>query len=295
MFSRSGFRRVSMEYDLLGRRIRKTGRDRETSFLWSGMRLARESSGTCSSSYVYEQGSYVPLARIDADGGKEMRMYYFHCAANGMPEEVTDREGRLVWRARYSIPGKSLFEQTTKHAPKDFEQNLRMQGQCDDRECGLYYNTFRYYDADSGRFTTQDPIGLLGGMNLYQYAPNPLRWIDPWGWIREHKVGQYHGPKPKYGNPGHHQPGPRYRGGGSKTTPLPADAEQVYKKAIPTANGETWYGQTEKGKVYRYQGKNGEVHWNARENSPRGLTVPPKIKARFKAINEKLGQCLSKK
>ena len=26
-----------------------------------------------------------------------------------------------------------------------------------------------------------DPIGLLGGVNLYQYAPNPLGWIDPWG------------------------------------------------------------------------------------------------------------------
>ena len=171
-----------MEYDLLGRRIRKTGRDRETSFLWSGMRLARESSGTHSASYVYEQGSYVPLARVDTDGGKEIRMYYFHCAVNGMPEEITDREGKLVWRARYSVPGKMLFEQTSKHVPAGFEQNLRMQGQYDDRETGLYYNTFRYYDADTGRFTTHDPIGLRGGMNLYQYAPNPMSWIDPWGW-----------------------------------------------------------------------------------------------------------------
>ncbi len=29
-----------------------------------------------------------------------------------------------------------------------------------------------------------DPIGLLGGINLYQYAPNPLGWIDPWGLCR---------------------------------------------------------------------------------------------------------------
>ncbi|MCO6514850.1 MAG: hypothetical protein J6589_10370 [Snodgrassella sp.] len=33
-----------------------------------------------------------------------------------------------------------------------------------------------------GRFTQPDPIGLLGGFNLYQYAPNGLTWIDPWGW-----------------------------------------------------------------------------------------------------------------
>ncbi|WP_033851964.1 RHS repeat-associated core domain-containing protein, partial [Yersinia wautersii] len=32
-----------------------------------------------------------------------------------------------------------------------------------------------------GRFITPDPIGLAGGLNLYQYAPNPLGWIDPLG------------------------------------------------------------------------------------------------------------------
>ena len=32
-----------------------------------------------------------------------------------------------------------------------------------------------------GRFTQPDPIGLLGGLNLYQYAPNGLTWVDPWG------------------------------------------------------------------------------------------------------------------
>ncbi|WP_180297845.1 RHS repeat-associated core domain-containing protein, partial [Snodgrassella alvi] len=60
--------------------------------------------------------------------------------------------------------------------------NLRYQGQYLDRETGLHYNTFRYYDPDIGRFTQPDPIGLLGGFNLYQYAPNGLTWIDPWGW-----------------------------------------------------------------------------------------------------------------
>ncbi|WP_312467070.1 RHS repeat-associated core domain-containing protein, partial [Pseudescherichia sp.] len=32
--------------------------------------------------------------------------------------------------------------------------------------------------------TQQDPIGLAGGLNLYQYAPNPLGWVDPWGLSR---------------------------------------------------------------------------------------------------------------
>ncbi|NUU69210.1 HNH endonuclease, partial [Enterobacteriaceae bacterium BIT-l23] len=60
-------------------------------------------------------------------------------------------------------------------------QPLRYAGQYADSETGLHYNLFRYYDPGVGRFTTQDPIGLNGGLNLYQYAPNPLGWIDPMG------------------------------------------------------------------------------------------------------------------
>ena len=61
------------------------------------------------------------------------------------------------------------------------EQNLRFQGQYFDGETGLHYNRFRYYDPDCGRFVSQDPIGLLGGVNNYQYAPNPVGWVDPLG------------------------------------------------------------------------------------------------------------------
>jgi RHS repeat-associated protein len=58
-----------------------------------------------------------------------------------------------------------------------------MQGQYEDVETGLYYNTFRYYDPDIGRFISEDPIGLWGGTNLYQFAPNTDGWVDPWGWV----------------------------------------------------------------------------------------------------------------
>ncbi|WP_223886366.1 RHS repeat-associated core domain-containing protein, partial [Pseudomonas syringae] len=64
----------------------------------------------------------------------------------------------------------------------EVEQNLRFQGQYFDAETGLHYNTFRYYDPEIGRFITQDPISIIGGANLYQYAPNPLSWLDPLGW-----------------------------------------------------------------------------------------------------------------
>ncbi|CAM2812497.1 HNH/ENDO VII family nuclease [Weeksella virosa] len=61
---------------------------------------------------------------------------------------------------------------------------MKNQNQYYDAETSLHYNTFRYYDPELGRFISQDPIGLMGGINLYQYAPNPIEWVDPWGWIR---------------------------------------------------------------------------------------------------------------
>ncbi|EAA7842855.1 RHS repeat-associated core domain-containing protein, partial [Salmonella enterica] len=50
-----------------------------------------------------------------------------------------------------------------------------------DRETGLHYNLFRYYDPECGRFTQPDPIGLKGGLNAYTYPLNPVMNIDPKG------------------------------------------------------------------------------------------------------------------
>ena len=127
--------------------------------------------------YIYtDQNSYEPLARIDK-GCEDERVMYFHTDLNGCPEELTDENGKILWECSFQLWGKRIHE--IEH--ESIEQNLRYQGQYLDRETGLHYNTFRYYDPDIGRFTQPDPIGLLGGLNLYQYAPNGLTWIDPWG------------------------------------------------------------------------------------------------------------------
>jgi RHS repeat-associated protein len=68
----------------------------------------------------------------------------------------------VVWETHYQVWGNKVREvyAETEHTP--VEQNLRYQGQYPDRDTGLHYNLFRYYDPDSARFTQQDPIGLAG-------------------------------------------------------------------------------------------------------------------------------------
>jgi len=180
------YNQAHYHYDALGRRIEKqvtyyprgNPQTKKTTFLWQGLRLLQEQQPQRHSTYAYEPDSYAPLARIDHDPTRPEQpgqVYYFHNDQIGTPQEMTNAEGQVVWRAYYKAWGG--LEALTQNP----EQNLRFQGQYHDRETGLYYNTFRYYDPAVGRFTTQDPIGLMGGINLYQYAPNALGWVDPWG------------------------------------------------------------------------------------------------------------------
>lgn len=193
---------VRMHYDPLGRRTLKSEYDAsgllldQTRFTWDGLRLLHEQRHAQCSLYLYLEGDHEPLARVDGSAAQQQVRYY-HNDLNGLPEQLTEANGDVLWQARYQVWGNSVQEVREAHFIE--EQNLRFQGQYLDRETGLHYNTFRFYDPDIGRFTQPDPIGLLGGVNLYQYAPNPITWIDPhgldWNYILTDKTGKayYHG------------------------------------------------------------------------------------------------------
>ena len=167
-------------YDSLGRRVAKQaeikGEIEQKRFLWQGLRMLREKTPGQSILYLYEPGSYAPLARVDQVEGEGQKVYYFHTDQIGTPLELTDSNGKIVWQATYRSWGS--VEQLLV---SEVEQNIRFQGQYFDCESGLHYNTFRCYDPEVGRFATQDPIGLTGGIHLYQYALNPSAYVDPLG------------------------------------------------------------------------------------------------------------------
>jgi RHS repeat-associated protein len=90
---------------------------------------------------------------------------------------MTDSTGTVVWEGDYKP-----FGEAGVHPQSTVVNNFRFAGQYYDEETGLHYNYHRYYDPKTGRYLTPDPIGLLGGINLYSYAVNnPVNAIDPFG------------------------------------------------------------------------------------------------------------------
>nr|WP_313353448.1 RHS repeat-associated core domain-containing protein [Kosakonia cowanii] len=153
------------------RHVRKPER---TQYAWSGLQMVGETSDShpdAAVQYIYTENSYEPLARVDSHS-EHADIFWYHTELNGLPDSVTDSNGDTVWRGASTAWGRSLRESTP--VEWDTLQNLRFQGQYLDRETGLHYNTFRYYDPAGGGYTEMDPIGLAGGLNTYTYVVDPL-------------------------------------------------------------------------------------------------------------------------
>ena len=105
------------------------------------------------------------------------KIHLYHCDHRGLPLALISTEGATEWCAEYDEWGNLLNEEN----PHQLQQLIRLPGQQYDEESGLYYNRHRYYDPLQGRYITQDPIGLKGGWNFYQYPLNPISNIDPLG------------------------------------------------------------------------------------------------------------------
>ena len=176
-------------YDPFGRRLSKERKDKlawtstdpkRTHFVWDGSRLLQEYTYKGSYTYIYtDQDSYEPLAQVFHNNQDEAQyLAYFHNDQIGIPREMTDIHGNLLWYGEYTAWARLKKDERVY---KDAHQPFRLQNQYFDEETGLHYNFFRYYEPDTGRFIIQDPIGLLGGNNLYQFAPIVQEWLDVLG------------------------------------------------------------------------------------------------------------------
>ena len=127
----------------------------------------------------------IKFVLVDSGQPDESVLAFVHNNHLGAPVHLTDTSGNVLWKASYSPFGKATINNDVDGDNKTIEMNVRLPGQYYDAESGLHYNWNRYYDNETGRYITSDPIGLDGGINTYGYVGgNPVMWIDPKGLTR---------------------------------------------------------------------------------------------------------------
>ncbi len=156
-------------YDGLGRRVYKDHGGKRTDFYWAGDDLLCEQTGESVTDYAISH--FNPL--IIWENGL---IRHVSAPVISLPYELLNQDGDVVWRGVYDDWG-GLIEESSEGA----SNRLRLPGQYYDAETGLHYSRYRYYDPAIGQFISPDPIGLLGGLNEFAYALNPINWADPLG------------------------------------------------------------------------------------------------------------------
>ncbi|UCF93035.1 MAG: RHS domain-containing protein [Desulfobacterales bacterium] len=163
---------VEFGYDALGRRIYKSRDGEIVRFHWDRNTLLSDHSNLKEKAreFFFREGTFKPVVFATDFVG------YFENDQIGVPHEVVDVKGRRLWSGIYDAWGA-----VEKVLVDEVDNPLRLQGQYFDNETQLAYNRNRYYDPKIGSFISQDPIGLVGGSNLYRPFPNVWAWIDPFG------------------------------------------------------------------------------------------------------------------
>ena len=155
-----------------GRRLTKTVNGTVTRYLYSGLNSIQEQSaaGAMTANLFVGTGIDHTLSRTTP--------------ASGTVEFGADRLGTVL--GAVTGGGQSTVYTYTPHGKSTasgptYGNTQTFTGREDDGT-GLLYFRARYYNPSTGRFISQDPIGITGGSNLYLYArAAPTMFRDPLG------------------------------------------------------------------------------------------------------------------
>lgn len=186
--------RTYYAYDAAGTRVRKTTDRqpisrkplRETLYL-GGYEVFRKfhESGKLQVERLTLSVGEEPVCRVETElippAGTLSLVFRFQLLDHiGSVSAELDIVGLILTYFEYSAFGKPLY---SARANSDLvPRPYRFSGKERDDETELYYFGARYYDAELGRWTAPDPIGLHGGLNVYCYVLcNPVVFVDPDG------------------------------------------------------------------------------------------------------------------
>jgi len=173
---------VDLRYDGHGRLARKyVHGSLSRRYIWNGETLFAEldASGNKILEYSYYGGLDNLHAVIDGDG----EPYFAHKDGMGNVIALTDRLRNVEEQYTYSHIWGGLSLDTLSSCEEADCNRSKYKGALHiGEEAGIYYMRNRWYEPHTGRFLSEDPIGLEGGINLYVYSGNdPVNNTDPTG------------------------------------------------------------------------------------------------------------------
>ncbi len=145
----------------------------------------------------------IPVAVIrKPTATSPIQVYYIHADHLNTPRVIVNTANTIIWRWENTHAfGANLPDEDPDGNAQLFEYHPRFPGQYFDRETNLHYNYFRYYEPETGRYVSPDPIGLAGGLNVYGYVEDdPISWIDFDGLARNRGGGNPRSVAPNPGN-----------------------------------------------------------------------------------------------
>ena len=165
-------------YDAFGNRISRTKNGTQTRYLldlnagMSNVLAETDSVGVVQNYYIHGLGL---ISRINNAGQR----FTYHYDQLGNTVAVTDESNVVAEKYAYDEFGAVLASESTVANPFRYVGKYGVM----DEGNGLLHMRARYYDTDSGRFLSRDPLGFEGGdLNLYGYVGgNPLGGVDPEG------------------------------------------------------------------------------------------------------------------
>jgi RHS repeat-associated protein len=172
---------VKHYYDAFGRLVRRdSGGAAAGYFLWDEDNLLAE-LGPSANSKIAEYSYYPGLDKLHALV-VDTAAYYAH--QDGLGNTIQLSKGTTVHRGYdYTEWGVLKTATSADLLPFNGKDRARWKGALwMGPDSTLYYMRNRWYETGSGRFLSEDPIGIDGGINRYSFAQNePVSWNDPLG------------------------------------------------------------------------------------------------------------------